>query len=105
MAAVSAVEVSRLRPSLLQDAAPPIPFSGRYPVRTHLRPKDGWPLASEDEIEPWLIGRFPRIVDELNAVPSEYFEGPGRPGRGWAGWRSTRVLLGEALAMTWQGEA
>lgn len=102
---MSAAQVSRLRPRLSQSEPAPIPFSGRLPVREHLRPRDGWPLAHEAEIEPYLLARFPRIADEMNAVPAEYYEGPGRPGRGWAGWRSTRVMLGEALAMPWAGEA
>ena len=102
---MSAVETARLGRRLSQDSDPPIPFSGRYPVRPHLRPKDGWPLATEEDIRPDLLARFPRIVAEMNCVSNEFYEGAGRPGRGWAGWNSSRVFLEDALAMPWQGEA
>ena len=75
----------------------------RWPVRPHLRPKDGWRLCTEADVRPEILRRYPNVVDEFNAI--EVWVGGSCPGREWDGPTCTRIPLAEALALPVGGEA
>ena len=76
-----------------------------WPVRQHLRPRPRFELVTEADVDRKILRQFPNVVDELNSCPADIWRGEGRPGRGWEGWESDRVLLSEALALSVGGEA